>query len=204
MPSSDRQSFWKDKANLGILNEEVRVKWWLGMLGGMVAIIILFALGDQLGLKTITSRVAAAASILLLSPAAIAIDMWFKGGAAGAQLMDDNSEMRRASGDKTTDRQSSIVLTETQQELEKVLAHGKRNRPGSGRNVVELRAAQLKFDNEFKAKLIECICACNEKNASNPGLEISVSDLEKTEDYHQLHELAESKKGIITVLRAKL
>ena len=100
--------FWRDEAKLSILDEHKRSMWFLGMLGGMILIVLLYNFGFYIGLQEMWSRTIAACATIILLPAVIALDLFYKGRSAGNRLIAERDELREKAT-AVSERQSQLM-----------------------------------------------------------------------------------------------
>lgn len=156
--------FWRAKADLSILKPGNRARFYLALITGVFTSVgFVGLLTEAFKAQTREEIVPLIGSALAVAafPLYLCIEMFFKGGDAGAKLIAECSALQNRLNDKRT----SMVVSAAFQELRHALKPVKERipqRPGSGR-ADELPNIQAQFDTKLREDAMKLVCAANDK-----------------------------------------
>jgi hypothetical protein len=199
MSKSGAWSFWRDEAKLSLLDPEARVKVLFGVLAGLVIAGISGLIGAKIGLDTLQSSLLSIFVGLILFPATLAVDMFYKGRRAGNKLKDER-DAAVSLQESTADRRSIARALETARQALQYLVMC--DIPGQKKvsTQLDLQSARHAFVQEVKRKTNHIITVCDRDTAGMPGISLGTDGLDGIDESSRLSDYITSKIETIEAL----
>lgn len=189
---SDRQrtkghDFWRDEAKLTFLSPFERTKFYLRLpavvsVGGVAVFIVRIMTLAQDNWLLLLGMVA-----VLTYPVSLCLELYFKGGEAGARLKDESCARQEKLDDKRSSRQVSSILAALRHDLAKV-KDGLRAWPRGGR-ALELPKLQKDFEDARCQEILQLVEKANRDLAEiDPCISLPADRVAEARGIHQIED----------------